>query len=368
MRRLLAFSFDLAVFSPFIFLLCFIAGVSTQYEIDYRVFYLIFFPLCISIFETYYSGKTPGKFIMRLRTVSIENSSLPLIIYFKRSAILTCFLPAISVFLIVIYEVFLKVPLYNATHYYSIGIFVVFLITPFLLTLGSQCGHDFLLKTSVISDSSDRIRALSNKYAYPLFIMIVIMVTGVSFFIHSNMDRVTAAVEERGYLEGISRAEMEMSGLTPDTSILERNVDDLFEYYDDLQGYLGLRELGELDKRIGIQTPPVFTFTINEPRYVPVFRVFVTAKGLINSRFKDAVTRNILEYSLSKTGSAICVVEFVHHDKYIGLFYLLVKQTQVGVHSGALEGSRYNSSMILTPEDSGYFSFSNTEIPPWVIE
>lgn len=368
MRRFTAYSFDLMVFSFILFLFWFIFQGVTQLYIDNKLFYLMFFPIIISAFEYFYDGKTPGKFITRIKVVSLSSDRVSLATYYKRNILITYFLPVMFLLLTVVYDIFLNISLYNLTPYYSFTIFLALIIVPFIATFGAQSYHDCLFGTAVISDSKIKTRKFSRKYLYILSTIIIVMVTGVVYYIDTNKKRVSDIAIERGYLDEISRGEIEISDINLDTNILERNVEDLFDYYDDLHGYIGLQELGELDREIGIQTPPIFTFTLKEPFYVPVFRVFVTTSGLLNNRFRDTVTRNILDHSLSKTGSTICVVEFVHQDNYVGLFYLSVKQIRVGVHTGYIEGGEYNNSMVITPKHSGYLKFSSEKIPFWAIE
>jgi uncharacterized RDD family membrane protein YckC len=367
-RRVAAYLFDLTVTTPVVLGAWFVAEIATQKEINYGAFFLFFFPIFISLFEYIYGGKTPGKFVMRLTTISATGELLPLVTYYKRSVIITYLAPVSFVAIEIIYGVFLGVSLHNLSFYYSSCIYFAFIAVPAMFSLGSQSGHDYVCNTAVVSDSKARMRQFKEKYANISAVLLVAILTGGIYFVDGNRGRLLDAAKERGYEEEIAEFQIAMTGVVPDTYIIERNVDDLFRYYDDLQGFIGMRDLMELDRKIGIQTPSALTFTADEGTYIPAYRVFVTLSGLINGRFKETVTRNLLEHSMNVIGSEMCVVEFVYRDDVVRALYFVVKDTKIGVYAGALSGSAYGCSMVLTPKDSGYINISMSELPLFMIK
>lgn len=323
----------------------------------------------MSVFEFYYDGKTPGKFIMKLKVVSSNGNSLPLITYFKRSATLTYFISSISLFLFITFKIFINIPLYGLIQHYATYLFLAFLVIPAIITKGSQCGHDYLLKTAVISNSSKSIRLLNDTHAYMIFTLLALLVTGAIYFVHTNKNKVVDVVKKNGFLEMMHTIETEQSKIIPETPVLQRNVDDdFFEYYDDLHGFIGLKDLSKLDNRIGIQTPLVFTFDLKKPRYVPFFQVFVTKKGLENGRFKNTVTRNLLEHSIRTIRNPICIVKFIYRDDFFKQIYISKSEIQIGVYLDAVEGvgsQAISPAVILHPRITTPAIFSNDEIPLW---
>lgn len=363
MRRLLAYSFDLLIFLPLVYGLWYIAEKITQSAINLQAFHLIFLPCFISIFEYYFDGKTPGKFLMRLRTVSENNQRLSLMIFYKRCALITYLYPVTTICLIVIFEIILNLRLYGLANSYSFLVFLIFLAVPAIITFGSQSGHDYVFKTAVISDSNESIRKLSGKHANIIVIFLIILIVGVVYSINVNRDRIFKIATETGITQKAALIEKALMQLVPETNILERNVDNFYDFYGDQHFFEGSRDLVELDQDIGIQTPPLLTFSLNEHRYIPVAEVAVTLNGLINNRFQEAVTRNILGYFKDKAGTDICMVEYVYQVNVFGLFSLIIGRSNIGVYTGINNDTGLISSMVFRPKISSSISIFMPAMP-----
>lgn len=350
MRRAIAYVLDIAVFSPLVFLLYVFAELFTQRLIDYYGFFLILFPIAISFFEFLYNGVTPGKYIMRLKVITDDNLPVPFVTLFKRSVFITYFYPITAILLVVVFEIILRIPIYNLQNTYTALIFLLILTLPLACTLGFQSCHDYLFRTAVVScANTGNIRLLSNRMAQLIGVSIVVIISGLVLTIHIHKNQVLKSASEQGIIGSIQQATSDQIDLTPSTSILEHNIDNIFEYYDYVSGYMGMRDLLALDESLGIQTPSIFSFNSKDSTDIPVYRVLVTYKGIANSRFKDLVSRNLLQHTIEKSGKQACVVEFLLDKSFFGFLSLNLTDTKVAVNKNHFDNLEVPYIAIISP-------------------
>lgn len=139
------------------------------------------------------------------------------------------------------------------------------------------------------------------------------------------------------------------------TNQISRDIPNLFTLYADLHGFIGEIPLSALQKSLKISRRTV-VIKEDDPTRVPVFQVFVTAKGLINTRFQEQIAENFIELLQKESDSEACIIEFVFRGSALELIHLTVYRSIFVKTASANRGSTNREILFVTPENAGFFT------------
>ena len=357
MKRLISTSIDLLLFLPVVFLIKMVTQTVLLVDIDITIFILIGLPLMFSFFEYKYEGKTPGRFILGLSITNLTETTPQFHILYGRSVFLLYIYPAVYFGLFTI-----NYYLLNGMHLSLLGLYASIILAPVfiftsLLSFGKQSLHDILFNTKVTSKSPLNNNYTTKKNTYiSMFISIFLVVLLVYYFEYAKED-IQKTINHSQIRYELNNKVENLKIPPPDTSTIGDEVDNLFEFYADLQGYFGQITI----EFKNLEQVQALTSNVN-PNHnytAPLFKVFVTEKGLIDRFFKDKVVKNLVLHTSKYSPSSSCYVEFIYSETFIKVFAVRAKQILFGYELMLNDGKNIHTIPQVSPVRQGV-SFSLT--------
>lgn len=262
-----------------------------------------------------------------------------------------------------------EIPKSNLTAFPVLAWVFLLMAYSFIRTGGRMGLHDLIANTKVDWINSDWSEIATERLRKEVLIIVCVIVTlhiGFLSSVKMRMEDVRQDIEKRQLQEMVHYAETEMPPFSYRTSEIGNGIENLFDYYDDLHGYIGSVSFGALERSIGI-TRKGIAVPHKDSDAIPVFQVFVTAKGLISPRFQERISESLIQLARETGKVDAILVEFVYRGSVLEIVYPLVIRRMFVYSLRVGNGATAYQTIMVSPEYSGMLTLGGSKLPDFMI-
>jgi hypothetical protein len=294
--------------------------------LDLWMFELVCIAIALAAIEARRRGRTIGAFALGTIAVSARSGGAP---DFYESLVRHCsfflLVPALILIgsLVDEWSNLAQFPVSG----YAIGVWSTLLSGYPIIRSGSRVGfHDLLAGTWVKREGSRETGPDLQRLRRESYYLVVLLVAAhVALVLGARGALPTYQSDFRD--SGLQRelATLETTVDVPSTRELGRGIPDLFSYYADSHGIMGILSLSDVERNLRFSRAGLEVME-TEQNVLPAFQVFVTMNGLTTTKFQEVVAANLSRSVFSETGTQYFLVEYVYVGDLLGITYPVLKK------------------------------------------